>query len=98
MNRMSSPSLNSSRSQALRLARWLLLAEVALFTLIVGGAGFAIAWFAVSDEATLRLYPEGSAPQSTPLSTGVEENAQNTCVNQGLAEVVASNTTCIRIH
>lgn len=94
MKTLSNP-LVISRKSLVNWASWLLLAEVALFTLIAGSSGFAVAWFVVNDAATLPVYPESVVTPDWPAS---ETNPSATpCVAESFIEATDSRA-CISIN
>ncbi|PSN19089.1 hypothetical protein C7271_09130 [filamentous cyanobacterium CCP5] len=95
MKTLSNPLVISCKPPLAALAYWLLLAEVALFALIAGSSGFAVAWFVVNDAATLPVYPKSMIAPTVPATEA--EPAAIPCLAESFIEATDSRT-CISIN
>lgn len=74
---------------------WLRLAEVGLFTLVAGSAGFAVAWLVVSDKAILQVHPESLAAPDLPADEA--EPATTLCTEASFTRATTFRN-CISVN
>ncbi|PSN20685.1 hypothetical protein C7271_00985 [filamentous cyanobacterium CCP5] len=96
MKTLFSPLVVSRKPPLAALAYWLLLAEVALLALIAGSSGFAVAWFAINDEATLRIHPQSGATQPA-LPAANAAPVAHPCLAESFIAATDSRT-CLSIN